>query len=91
MQQRICPYCNSTTGKLPSPRPFNDLLREYAGPVLIAQGSLDPLNDAVSRAGQFQRIREGVTADLLPLGHCPMDEGPELVRTYVRTTRLVQY
>jgi hypothetical protein len=57
----------------------NDLFRKYTGPVLIAQGALDPLNDAQSRAKQFEAIRPGVTVDLLDLGHCPMDEGPQLV------------
>jgi hypothetical protein len=55
--------------------------REYSGPVLIAQGALDPLNDAPTRAGIFKGIREGVTVDLLPLGHCPMDEDPKMVST----------
>jgi pimeloyl-ACP methyl ester carboxylesterase len=67
-------------GKLPTPRPMNDIFREYTGPVLIAQGALDPLNDAKSRANIFKGIREGVTLDLLPLGHCPMDENPKMVR-----------
>ena len=64
------------SGKLPRPRPMNDLFREYTGPVLIAQGALDPLNDAKSRAKQFEAIRSGVTVDLMQLGHCPMDEAP---------------
>ena len=67
-------------GKLPTPRPMNDIFREYTGPVLIAQGALDPLNDAKSRANIFKGIRKGVTLDLLPLGHCPMDENPKMVR-----------
>ena len=59
---------------------MNDLFREFRGPVLISQGALDPLNDATKRARQFESIREGVTVDLLPLGHCPMDENPHLVK-----------
>ena len=66
-------------GKLPKPRPMNELFSEYTGPVLISQGALDPLNDSKKRAEQFKQIRPGVTVDLLPLGHCPMDEGPHLV------------
>ena len=69
----------TVTAKLPKPRPVNDLFRKYTGPVLIAQGALDPLNDAKGRAKQFKSIRSGVTVDLLDLGHCPMDEGPRLV------------
>ena len=66
-------------GKLPTPKPMNDLFREYKGPVLIAQGALDPLNDAPGRAQSFENIRQGVTVDLIPLGHCPMDENPKMV------------
>ena len=61
-------------GKLPTPKPMNDLFREYKGPVLIAQGALDPLNNAPGRAQSFENIRQGVTVDLTPSGHCPMDE-----------------
>jgi hypothetical protein len=76
------------TGKLPKPKPVNDLFRKYTGPVLIAQGALDPLNDAKSRARQFESIRPGVTVDLLDLGHCPMDEGPQLVaKSVIRWAR----
>ena len=71
-------------GKLPTPRPVNDLFREYSGPVLVAQGALDPLNDAKSRAEQFKLVREGVSVDLLQLGHCPMDEGPEQVGNSIK-------
>lgn len=71
-------------GKLPTPRPVNDLFREYTGPVLIAQGALDPLNDAKSRARQFGLVRENVSVDLLQLGHCPMDEGPEQVGSSIK-------
>lgn len=69
-------------GKLPTPKPMNDLFREYGGPVLIAQGALDPLNDAKARAASFENIRERVTVDLMPLGHCPMDEDPKMVSKY---------
>jgi pimeloyl-ACP methyl ester carboxylesterase len=76
-------------GKLPTPRPMNDLFREYTGPVLIAQGALDPLNDAKSRANIFADIRTGITVDLMPLGHCPMDENPAMVSVeYVLIPRI---
>ena len=48
---------------------MNDLLREYKGPVLIAQGALDPLNDAPSRAASFRAIREGISVSLMQLGN----------------------
>lgn len=70
-------------GKLPTPRPVSDLFREYTGPVLVIQGVLDPLNDAKARAEQFRLVREGVDVDLLELGHCPMDEGPDLVSSSI--------
>lgn len=52
------------------------------GPILIAQGALDPLNDARSRAASFAQIRSGIKTDLLELGHCPMDEDPTTVSYY---------
>eukprot|EP01041_Mallomonas_annulata_P001216 gene1216-2367_t len=66
-------------GKLPSPTPFNDLFRQFLGPVLVAQGVLDPLNNSTARAAAFAGIRTDIDVDLLQLGHCPMDEGPEMV------------
>jgi pimeloyl-ACP methyl ester carboxylesterase len=62
--------------KLPAPMSMNALLECFKGPVLIAQGGLDPLNDAVDRASKFGAIREGITVSLMDLGHCPMDEDP---------------
>jgi len=63
-------------GKLPPPRSMDGLFGDYGGKVLIAQGALDPLNDAKLRASMFANINpERVTVNLLPLGHCPMDEG----------------
>ena len=63
-------------GKLPTPEPFNDIFRKFTGPILIAQGVLDPLNDAKDRAYQFQAIRQNITIDLIAAGHCPFDENP---------------
>ena len=66
-------------GKLPTPEPFNDIFRKFTGPILIAQGVLDPLNDAKERAYQFQAIRQNITIDLIDAGHCPFDENPTSV------------
>ena len=66
-------------GKLPTPEPFNDLFRKFTGPILIAQGILDPLNNAKERAFQFQAIRQNITIDLIDAGHCPFDEQPLLL------------
>lgn len=64
--------------KLPPPLTLNTLLREYEGPVLLAQGILDPLNNATQRADDFEFIRglnkKNVQVERLNLGHCPMDE-----------------
>ena len=62
---------------------MNQLFSEYAGPVLIAQGALDPLNDAVARAKAFAAIRDDVAVELLQLGHCPMDEGAPQVASCI--------
>ncbi len=43
----------------------------WSGPVLIAQGMKDPLNDAVGRAKMFQALREGIEIAPLDGGHCP--------------------
>ena len=67
-------------GKLPPPRSMDGLFADFGGPVLIAQGAKDPLNDAPGRAAMFGRIASGgaVSVDLLDLGHCAMDEGAGL-------------
>jgi len=74
--------------KLPPPRTANELLgasfgsintvieSKWTGPVLIAQGMKDPLNDAVGRANMFQALREGIEIAPLDGGHCPHDELP---------------
>jgi len=66
-------------GKLPTPRSCDGLFADFGGPVLVAQGAKDPLNDAPARAAVFGRISPRVSVDLLDLGHCPHDEGGELV------------
>jgi pimeloyl-ACP methyl ester carboxylesterase len=76
--------------KLPPPRTVNELLSAdfgaslkgtatestFRGPVLIAQGVLDPLNDASERMRSFGSLREGITMDPINAGHCPHDELP---------------
>ncbi len=53
----------------------NDTVRviegQWSGPVLIAQGMKDPLNDAVGRAKMFQSLRQGIEIAPLDGGHCP--------------------
>lgn len=76
--------------KLPPPRTANELLGadygsataaqkegRWMGPVLVAQGMLDPLNDAKGRASMLGDLREGITVTPIDAGHCPHDELPE--------------
>ncbi|GAX24136.1 hypothetical protein FisN_9Hh389 [Fistulifera solaris] len=86
-------YVMMAGAKLPLPRTANELLQADAGagdtqspessfanrPVLIAQGVLDPLNDAQDRMERFAALRAGVTAVPIQAGHCPHDEVPEIV------------
>lgn len=79
--------------KLPKPRTANEMLAadfgsskigrvkesQFTGPVLIAQGILDPLNDAKDRMHRYGALRQGITMDPIEAGHCPHDEVPELV------------
>jgi len=72
--------------KLPPPRTANELLGadfgspkenssvtegKWSGPVLVAQGMKDPLNDAVGRANMFRSLRSGIDVEPLDGGHCP--------------------
>ena len=43
----------------------------FKGPVLVAQGILDPLNDARSRADMLGDLRDGITVTPIHAGHCP--------------------
>jgi pimeloyl-ACP methyl ester carboxylesterase len=94
--------------KLPPPRTANELLQAdfgcshgmddrvqestFAGPVLIAQGVLDPLNDATDRMNRFGSLRKGITLDPLKAGHCPHDELPiemsKAVTNWMMSTRI---
>jgi pimeloyl-ACP methyl ester carboxylesterase len=79
--------------KLPIPRTANELLGSdfgsaldsttpvkegiFKGPVLVAQGMLDPLNDAKGRAAMLGALRDGITVSPINGGHCPHDEMPQ--------------
>jgi pimeloyl-ACP methyl ester carboxylesterase len=65
----------------PPPYTSPDQVREstFPGPVLIAQGVLDPLNDAAGRMKGFGALRNGITTDPISAGHCPHDELPKEV------------
>jgi pimeloyl-ACP methyl ester carboxylesterase len=51
----------------------------FEGPVLVAQGVLDPLNDSQDRMEKFGALRDGIRIDPIPAGHCPHDELPDQV------------
>ena len=46
----------------------------WEGRTLVAQGELDPLNDAKTRAKLLGELREGITVRPINAGHCPHDE-----------------
>lgn len=51
----------------------------FDGPVLVAQGILDPLNDALGRAESLGKLRSGITVSKIDGGHCPHDELPDII------------
>eukprot|EP00978_Attheya_sp_CCMP212_P035826 scaffold158261_cov62-Attheya_sp.AAC.2 len=70
----------------------SDKIREgmWEGPVLVAQGFLDPLNDAVGRSKSIGGMRLGITVDPINGGHCPHDEMPGEVATSILKWTLTQ-
>ena len=58
----------------------------YTGPVLVAQGVLDPLNDARTRAKLLRELRSGVTVIPLDAGHCP--HGKKLLKYVISSIRM---
>ena len=75
--------------KLPLPRTYNEVVAadfgtsesgqpesQFRGAILLAQGVLDPLNDAKERARQLKTLRSGIDVAELTGGHCPHDEIP---------------
>jgi pimeloyl-ACP methyl ester carboxylesterase len=82
--------------KLPIPRTYNEVVAadfgqscsgipesQFKGPILVAQGILDPLNDAKARARQLSTLRKGIEVAELQGGHCPHDEIPEEVASAI--------
>jgi pimeloyl-ACP methyl ester carboxylesterase len=63
----------------------------FKGPVLVAQGMLDPLNDAKGRAAMLGALRDGITVSPINGGHCPHDEMPqECMRALLQWTEQQQ-
>ena len=83
--------------KLPMPRTYNEVIAAdfgqssdpslpestFTGPILMAQGILDPLNDAKGRSESLGALRKGIKIDQLQGGHCPHDEIPDQVATSI--------
>ena len=46
----------------------------WEGRTIVAQGELDPLNDAKTRARLLGELRDGITVRPINAGHCPHDE-----------------
>eukprot|EP00850_Spirogloea_muscicola_P016199 SM000130S27086 [mRNA] locus=s130:27743:33269:- [translate_table: standard] len=76
---------------LPKPRPLNQLIDQYGGPVLVLQGKYDPLNDAVARANALKACCPGVALEFVDAGHCPHDEVPDLVCQHIDTFARASY
>ena len=80
------PGCANVIGsgaKLPPQRSLNEVLRDFDGPVLVAQGEFDYVSGPERtrlRAKQLEALPK-VTVDILNSGHCPHDESPHLVAT----------
>mmetsp|Transcript_18487 Transcript_18487/g.23263 ORF Transcript_18487/g.23263 Transcript_18487/m.23263 type:complete len:107 (+) Transcript_18487:193-513(+) len=55
----------------------------FDGPVLVAQGILDPLNDARERANMLEKLRPGITVSRMDAGHCPHDELPATTAQFI--------
>jgi hypothetical protein len=84
--------------KLPTSRTYNEVVAAdfgqsydssslpestFTGPILMAQGILDPLNDAKGRAEQLGTLRSGITISQLQGGHCPHHEIPQAVASSI--------
>jgi pimeloyl-ACP methyl ester carboxylesterase len=83
--------------KLPLPRTYNEVIAAdfgqstdasvgestFPGLILMAQGILDPLNDAKGRSESLGKLRDGIHIDQLQGGHCPHDEIPEQVASSI--------
>ena len=92
-------YVMMSGTKLPPSRTYNELLAadfgqsydleneflesQFDGPVLMAQGILDPLNDASGRANSLGSLRKDIDIDPIQGGHCPHDEVPRDVASSI--------
>ncbi|XP_026380468.1 uncharacterized protein LOC113275229 isoform X1 [Papaver somniferum] len=63
--------------------PLNYLLEPFEGKVLIIQGMKDPLSKSSFILSMFKRHCSGVETKELDAGHCPHDERPEEVNSFI--------
>ena len=69
---------------LKKPEPLNYLLSEkYTRPVLLLQGTLDPLSKSADRAQRLKALCPHIDVQTIEAGHCGHDETPEAVNTRV--------
>jgi pimeloyl-ACP methyl ester carboxylesterase len=67
----------------PPGRPVDALLTELHCPVLLLWGDSDPWM-SVARAERFKAAYPAAKLQLVPAGHCPHDERPELVNRHLQ-------
>ncbi|KAK9103246.1 hypothetical protein Sjap_020500 [Stephania japonica] len=63
--------------------PLNYLFQSFGGKVLIIQGTKDPLSKSIPRLSMFREHCKGVTIKELDAGHCPHDERPQEVNSFI--------
>ncbi|MCL7036961.1 hypothetical protein MKW94_002684 [Papaver nudicaule] len=63
--------------------PLNYLLEPFEGKVLIIQGMRDPLSKSSFILSMFKRHCTGIEIKELDAGHCPHDERPEEVNSFI--------
>ncbi|KAK9143313.1 hypothetical protein Syun_012713 [Stephania yunnanensis] len=63
--------------------PLNFLFQSFGGKVLIIQGTKDPLLKSIPRLSMFRQYCKGVTIKELNAGHCPHDERPQEVNSFI--------
>ncbi|KAF9617147.1 hypothetical protein IFM89_034298 [Coptis chinensis] len=63
--------------------PVNYLFESFGGKVLIIQGMKDPLSNSESKLSELRECCIGIEIRELDAGHCPHDERPEEVNSFI--------
>jgi pimeloyl-ACP methyl ester carboxylesterase len=71
--------------KTPQGEKLDVLLDQLRCPLLMLWGALDPWMNAKTRAPKFRQHYPQLTEHYLQAGHCPHDEVPEQVNTFIRS------